>query len=251
MIRSWKPSKNPINRKIGDMEFSYHVEHRRVKYPRLEFRSRNELLVILPLNMPNEEEILMKKEDWILKKLRKINKNLKNVEKYKKEIEDKNLILGDFYKIKSRKGWYDIRVNEDQIEVSTPNKKLFSKYLKHWLKKELRNTLIPYLNRFSDELKVNYNKVFIRTQKTKWASCSSNRNLNFNLKLISLPKELIEYVVLHEIVHVKESNHNRNFWRVVEKYYPNYKEKEDLLTGFWFLIKENKLWKDIDVIQFE
>lgn len=112
-------------------------------------------------------------------------------------------------------------------------------YLKKWLKKQLLNKIVSYLNKFSSELDIKYNSVFIRTQKTKWASCSSRSNLSFNIKIASLPEELIEYAVLHEAVHLKEDKHNKNFWKIVKAQYPDYKEKESLLAGFWFLIKRN------------
>jgi len=49
--------------------------------------------------------------------------------------------------------------------------------------------------------------------------------------------------VAHEAIHLKESNHNKNFWGIMESYFPDYRDKEALLTGFWFLIDNNKLWR--------
>ncbi len=71
---------------------------------------------------------------------------------------------------------------------------------------------------------VKYNSVSIRAQKTRWGSCSSKGNLNFNCLLMLTDTEAIDYVVIHELCHIKELNHSKRFWLLVETYMPNYKE---------------------------
>jgi len=247
MEKSLKPSKNLIKRKIGSLEYYYRVERRQVKYPRLEFKSINELLVILPIGNSNGLEFLDKKENWISKKLKEINDALKIVKSYKEKIEDNLLFLGDFYELEVLKGDYNIRLNKNKFVITTPKEILSIKFLKEWFTNELKKNIIDYLKLYSDELDFSYNKlnIIIRLQKTKWASCTSKKNLNFNLKLIFLPKELIKYVVLHELTHLREKKHNPKFWKIITKFFPDYKEKELQLLGFWFLIEENKFWKSI------
>ena len=71
---------------------------------------------------------------------------------------------------------------------------------------------------------VKYNSVSIRAQKTRWGSCSSKGNLNFNCLLMLTDTEAIDYVVIHALCHIKELNHSKRFWSLVETYMPNYKE---------------------------
>ena len=66
-----------------------------------------------------------------------------------------------------------------------------------------------------------YNKVYIRNQKTRWGSCSHKNNISLNVKLILLPTELIDYVILHELVHTRIHNHSRNFWVELDGYTGN------------------------------
>ncbi len=63
-----------------------------------------------------------------------------------------------------------------------------------------------------------YNKVTMRNQKTRWGSCSHKNNINLNMKLVLLPDELVDYVILHELVHTKIHNHSKKFWDELDKY---------------------------------
>lgn len=67
------------------------------------------------------------------------------------------------------------------------------------------------------------NKIRIKNQKTRWGSCSSLKNLNFNYKVIYLPFELADYIVFHELCHLEQMNHSKKYWKLVEREFPNYK----------------------------
>ena len=75
-----------------------------------------------------------------------------------------------------------------------------------------RRKLIHRLEELAEWHGFNYNRIFIRNQKTRWGSCSTSNNINLNMKLVLLPEELIDYVILHELLHTRIKNHSREFW---------------------------------------
>ncbi len=81
-----------------------------------------------------------------------------------------------------------------------------------------KEMLINRLNELAEKHGFIYNKVFIRNQRTRLGSCSSKNNINLNMKLVYLPDELIDYVILHELVHLKIKNHSKSFWVELDKF---------------------------------
>ena len=77
---------------------------------------------------------------------------------------------------------------------------------------------------YADILGVEYNRITVRHQKTKWGSCSSKKNLNFNCLLLLAPPEVLDAVVVHELCHLKHMNHSKSFYDEVLKVYPDYKK---------------------------
>jgi len=110
--------------------------------------------------------------------------------------------------------------------------------LERILKRKLLQELEPAVEEYSRKLGVQSNKITIRKQRTRWGSCSSNGNLNFNLLLICLPRELIRYVAWHEVAHMKERGHRRAFWGIVAREFGNYKEMEKRLADYWLSAQE-------------
>jgi len=87
-------------------------------------------------------------------------------------------------------------------------------------RKEAQNYLPQRVKELSQEYSFEYKQIKIKNLKRRWGSCSSKNNLNFNLHLMRLPRELIDYVILHELVHTVEKNHGKKFWDLLEKVLP-------------------------------
>jgi len=94
-------------------------------------------------------------------------------------------------------------------------------YIKN--KETAREIVKQKLNDFNNIYGFTYNRVSIKNQRTKWGSCSSKGNLNFNYKIVFLPEHLANYLIVHELCHLKELSHSKSFWLLVEKTIPDYK----------------------------
>lgn len=97
-------------------------------------------------------------------------------------------------------------------------------------KKEARTVITRLCRIYSEQMGVVYGKITIREQKTRWGSASSRGNLNFNWKLILMPRKVLEYVVVHELAHLKVMNHSPAFYQTVAQYMPDYEQPKKWLS---------------------
>lgn len=87
----------------------------------------------------------------------------------------------------------------------------------------------PRVRLYAAQMGVCYGRITIRAQKTRWGSCSARGNLNFNCLLMKLPQELVDYVVVHELAHLRHMDHSPAFWAEVERVLPDYRERRRAL----------------------
>lgn len=102
---------------------------------------------------------------------------------------------------------------------------ILEKYLKEFAKKKIVNRTAVLAKRHGFK----FNRISVRDQSSRWGSCSSLKNLNFNWRLIFAPSEVMDYVIIHELAHTKQMNHSQKFWDLVEEKMPRWKLYRDWL----------------------
>jgi hypothetical protein len=95
--------------------------------------------------------------------------------------------------------------------------------------REVREYLIDRLDHFSGEMGLGYDGIEIRNQRTRWGSCSTNGTISLNWRLLMAPPEVIDYVVVHELAHLREPNHTDAFWSLVAEQIPEWETHADWL----------------------
>jgi len=126
-----------------------------------------------------------------------------------------------------------VRLEQNGLVVSLnpSSNKHFLGELEKWCRDQVSSLLQPRVERFSQQMGLSYNRVFIRNQKSRWASCSYRKNLNFNWRLVMVPESVLDYVVVHELCHLKEMNHSKAFWNLVGHYCVDWREHRKWLDN--------------------
>jgi predicted metal-dependent hydrolase len=96
-------------------------------------------------------------------------------------------------------------------------------------REQAKRRLTRRLQQLAKHYGFSYNRVFIRNQRTRWGSCSNKNNISLNMKLVKLPDELIDYVILHELVHTRKKDHSKAFWAEMDKLVGNGKKMQSKL----------------------
>lgn len=121
--------------------------------------------------------------------------------------------------LEQKKDWILKRYKPQNLELIKRNK---ANYYRD--KEVIRQIIKERLVHFCAFYELDYKRLAIRDQKTRWGSCSKDGNLNFNYRLIHLPERLRDYVIAHELCHRREFNHSPAFWELLAKYFPNYRQ---------------------------
>jgi len=130
-------------------------------------------------------------------------------------------------------------LNRDAGEATYTTPAAFREFLTRTLRAELNHRI----QERSAEMDVEPGRVSIRRQKTRWGSCSSLGNLNFNLRLCALPDHLKDYIVVHELSHLREMRHSPAFWTICARHYPDPAGAEAELRRYWVLIERSVPWQ--------
>lgn len=113
------------------------------------------------------------------------------------------------------------------------NAELCEAALQRWLMRLAHDVLIPWLGRVSREIGIPFTKTAIRKQKSRWGSCSRIGTISLNAKLLFIDPDLVRYILIHELCHIRQMNHSRKFWKLVSEYYKPYRQAHAHLTVAW------------------
>jgi predicted metal-dependent hydrolase len=214
---------------------------RRRKTISLHIKEDGRVVIYVPYHTPKGEieGFIKEKESWVIKKISEKGRSIKEAEKAFIPGE-KFLYLGESYPLEIGDIHYRglplklsfgrFILDKDRLEEA---RDLFI----HWYKREAKEKIEGRLHYFSNRLQLFPKGLKITSAKYRWGSCSRDSRLSFSWKIIMAPLSVIDYVLIHELVHIKEKNHSKRFWTYLETILPDYRKHR-----FW--LKENgyRLW---------
>lgn len=203
---------------------------------KIEVSSLGEVIVYAPRNIDRNsiEKFISSKEDWI-------NRNRENILKHIQLNQDiinykKILLLGD-------------AINIVEENIKSPELKEGSLYIKFgidyrkniiklekFIKQYATEIIEERLNYFANFMQLEPNSIKFSNAKKRWGSCDSNGNILLNWRIIMLPPNLIDYIIVHELSHLIEMNHSYDFWIIVSSIIPDWKERRQILKDSNFIL---------------
>jgi predicted metal-dependent hydrolase len=199
----------------------------------------NGVQAMVPLNYNAKElqDFVASKRDWILK----TSKYYSKLKERCGGLEPSSIyFLGSRYRFNVVKDRQPSTMISDTLKLITfhvTDLRRYKQHMQEWYKQQTARIIADRLPMLANRFNVKYNKVSIKDQKSRWASCSKKGNLHFNLLLSAAPLNVIDYVMIHELMHLIEFDHSRRFWWLVNEADPDYKKHREWLTNYSLVIK--------------
>lgn len=218
----------------------------------IEIRSDLSIFVFAPwaLSQRQIECFVRQKTPWVLRKTQQIKASCKARFVHLFQPGEKFLFLGKSYPlvhVSVDKKRFSVCLRNEKLLVSVPSnaqgvslQRSVKKAMLAWYRSQAKEVLAARVFKKSRELGFEFKEIFVRTQKTIWGSCHyKSRRLYFNWKIVMAPEDVIDYVIIHELCHLRFPNHSKKFWNAVEKCMPCYRE-----SAKW--LKENSFAMRLD-----
>ena len=201
---------------------NYILIRKEVKHARLRVSEDGQVRIIAPPAFSEEDitAMLKKKAKWIDSNLKYFNR-MSKVELQRNQL----LLFGNRYSY-----FYDttyaqkVTVDHEHKTITSQKDLLDPKTQEKWYRRVAKKHLTKRTKELSAKMKLQFKKLFIRESKTKWGNCSKEKNISLNWKLIKAPDYVIDYIIIHELLHTVVMSHTHKFWTLLKSYYPDYKE---------------------------
>lgn len=207
-------------------------ESRRAKHVRLRVSAHEGLVVVVPggFDVRQVSGIVRERLHWVQRAFAKIP-----------PVADRNAGLPDTLSLRSiGEEWSVVSCrNKDRRNFLTESSgRILSIHtvaddpavqcdlLRKWVRRKASIELLPWLEETAKRYGFSYNRAMVRHQKTRWGSFSTKGTISLNMKLLFLPSELVDYIMLHELCHSIHMNHSRRFWALVERHMPDYRARD-------------------------
>jgi len=198
--------------------------------PRIDVDIHGVAVVVPESDNVHPEEVLKENAVWVVEKKEKYDSYREKIPEREYEEGAVFPYLGDEREVvvesRPSSGVTEdtLRLARHHVEDTSVKRALETLY-----RRKAREKFEQRADHFAEEMGVEYGKIEVRQQRTKWGSCSTSGTLGLNWRLMMAPQEIVDYIVIHELAHLQESNHTDTFWSLVSEYDPEYEEHAEWL----------------------
>lgn len=195
------------------LNMEYKLIRSRRKTLAIKISDMGEIIVLAPnkCSLLFIDKFVKEKQNWITNTQNRVLKNQEKIKQYK--MLNKIYLFGSEYDVIDCGNHYII--GEYYIKHSKSANK--TKVIKDFFVKLANNYIVERTKKIADMINIDFSNISIISARKKWGSCNNLKELRFNFRLIMIPKSLIDYVICHELCHIKELNHSKEFWNLLER----------------------------------
>lgn len=190
------------------------------------------VVVVLPDGSDTDpEQLLQENANWVLDKRTKYQAYREQAPERTFEPGETFPYLGEEHElVVESRSQADVVDGTLRIRQSAVDQSSVKRALENFYRRRARDHFADRADHYAEEMGVEYGKIEIRNQRTKWGSCSTTGTLGLNWRLMMAPPEIVDYVVVHELAHLREPTHDDDFWALVGEHDPNYRAHAEWLT---------------------
>ncbi|MDE2636103.1 MAG: SprT family zinc-dependent metalloprotease [Chloroflexota bacterium] len=226
--------------KLGGQAIEFRLrQSKRAKRLSIRFIPQSGFEVVYPMGKTKSEALafLEEQQRWVLKTWSEAQAEANNLTRGRHYVDGVELpYFGESitFRLRASGEKADYKYSKDQLELTLPKRfhadqRLLRNIVEDFYRLQAKRYLPARTWELAQLHGFHYNRVRIKNQKTRWGSCSAKRNINLNLRLMMAPDGAIDYVIIHELCHLRELNHSPAFWTLVEAYCPDFLRWKD-----WF-----------------
>ena len=228
------------NHKYGDQKFQYTLVRSKRRKTSEIIVDEDEILVRIPFSksLTDVEKLVNSKRDWILRKKCEYQQRVPEIVKPSFLSGTTVPYLGRHYKIQIDEGNSEkVKIENNNLMITMNSKSVidteYCSRLKliydQWIYERARNVLQEKIDHFSKVINVKPRGIMLKKLRNRWGSATKKGIINLNYNLIKAPEDVIDYVVIHELCHLRIEKHSHHFWNLLKKYESDYKRKVEWL----------------------
>ena len=213
-----------------------HIVNPKLKHTYLSFDDEGNLIIKSPkISQQQIEKLLLKKASWIQNSKIKLGQKKGRTLKFSSSMELYFMGIAYPLTLKVYEKKYTKLIFEEErftLYYSVYDEALFQTHIDRFYKREAQEYIPPLVSHWADQMSLSPKDIRFRKTKRQWGSCSGKNVLSFNTMMMKLPKDVIQYIIVHELAHIQHKHHQKMFWQLVESYLPDYRTQITELKNY-------------------